>query len=58
MLSIQSLKQSQAFYERYHAETGSGIGERGALTGLAPLGLFLQTLVLPSFRPRACPPGR
>ena len=41
---IQSLKQSQAFYERYHAETGSGIGERGALTGLAPLGLFLQTL--------------
>jgi hypothetical protein len=41
---IQSLKQSRSFYERYHAETGSGIGERGALTGLAPLGLFLQAL--------------
>ena len=41
---VQSLKQSRAFYERYHAETGSGIGERGALTGLAPVGLFLQTL--------------
>jgi hypothetical protein len=41
---IQSLKQSRAFYERYHAETGAGIGERGALTGLAPVGLFLQTL--------------
>jgi hypothetical protein len=41
---IQSLKQSHAFYERYHAETGSGIGERGALTGLAPVGLFMQAL--------------
>jgi hypothetical protein len=41
---IQSLKQNRAFYERYHAETGSGIGERGALTGLVPLGLFLQAL--------------
>jgi len=41
---IQSLKQSRAFYQRYHAETGSGIGERGALSGLAPVGLFLQTL--------------
>jgi hypothetical protein len=41
---IQSLKQSRAFYERYNAENGSGIGERGALTGLAPVGLFMQTL--------------
>jgi len=41
---VQSLKQSRAFYERYNAETGSGIGERGALTGLAPVGLFLQIL--------------
>ena len=41
---IQCLKQSQAFYERYHARTGSGIGERGSLTGLAPVGLFLQVL--------------
>ncbi len=41
---IQNLKQSRAFHQRYHAETGSGIGERGALSGLAPVGLFLQTL--------------
>jgi hypothetical protein len=41
---IQSLKQNHAFYQRYHAETGNGLGERGALNGLAPVGFFLQTL--------------
>ncbi len=41
---IQCLKQSRGFYERYHAGTGNGIGERGSLTGLAPVGLFLQVL--------------
>jgi hypothetical protein len=41
---IQCLKQNRSFYERYHAGTASGIGERGALTGFAPVGLFLQTL--------------
>ncbi len=41
---IQNLKQNHAFYQRYHAGTGNGIGERGALTGLAPIGLFLETL--------------
>ena len=41
---IQSLKQNHAFYHCYHAETGNGLGERGALNGLAPVGLFLQTL--------------
>lgn len=41
---IQCLKQNRAFYERYHALTGAGLGERGALTGFAPVGLFLQTL--------------
>lgn len=41
---IGCMKQSRGFYERYHSETGSGIGERGALTGLAPVGLFLQVL--------------
>ena len=41
---IQNLKQNRAFYQRYHADTGAGLGERNALTGLAPLGLFLQTL--------------
>jgi hypothetical protein len=41
---IQSLKRERAFHLRYHAETGAGLGERHALAGLAPVGLFLQTL--------------
>jgi hypothetical protein len=41
---IQNLKQNHAFYQRYHAEKGSGIGERNSLHGFAPLGLFMQTL--------------
>jgi hypothetical protein len=41
---IQNLKQNHSFYQRYHAETGAGIGERNALQGFAPVGLFMQTL--------------
>jgi hypothetical protein len=41
---IQNLKQENAFRRYYHSETGVGIGERGALQGLAPMGLFLVTL--------------
>jgi hypothetical protein len=41
---IQSLKQTRSFYQRYHAEDGSGIGERNSLEGFAPLGLFLDCL--------------
>ncbi len=41
---IQNLKQNQAFFARYHAESGNGIGERNALSGFAPVGLFLQVL--------------
>ena len=41
---IQNLKQNRAFYARYHAEKGTGIGERNALTGLAPVGLFMKVL--------------
>lgn len=41
---IQNLKQKRAFYQHYHAETGQGFGERNALGGLAPVGLFLQVL--------------
>jgi hypothetical protein len=41
---IQNLKKQHAFYRAYHAETGLGIGERNPLHGLAPLGLFLETL--------------
>lgn len=41
---IQNLKRSHAFYRTYHAETGAGQGERNALHGLAPIGLFLRVL--------------
>ena len=41
---IQSLKQNRAFFARYHAEKGTGIGERNSLSGLAPVGLFLKVL--------------
>lgn len=41
---IQNLKQNRAFYARYHAENGKGIGERNALSGLAPVGLFMKVL--------------
>lgn len=41
---VQNLKQNHAFYARYHAEKGTGIGERNALAGLAPVGLFLRVL--------------
>jgi hypothetical protein len=41
---IQNLKQNHAFYQRYHAEKGTGIGERNSLHGFAPVGLFMQAL--------------
>jgi hypothetical protein len=41
---IQNLKQSRAFHQRYHAEKGTGIGERNSLHGFAPVGLFMQAL--------------
>ena len=41
---IKNLKQKRAFYQRYHADTGLGLGERNAVSGLAPVGLFLQIL--------------
>jgi len=41
---IQSLKHNRAFHARYHAEKGTGIGERNALSGLAPVGLFMRIM--------------
>jgi len=41
---IQNLKRQHAFAHAYHSESGAGIGERNELEGLAPLGLFLETL--------------
>lgn len=41
---IQNLKQRRSFFRLYHSGTGSGLGERNSLQGLAPLGFFLDTL--------------
>jgi hypothetical protein len=41
---IQNLKKRHAFYSAYHAGSGAGMGEQDAISGLAPLGLFLETL--------------
>lgn len=41
---LQNLRQNNAFYEHYNAEVGTGVGERNALSGLAPTGLFLELL--------------
>jgi hypothetical protein len=40
----QTLKREGYFRRYYHADTGQGSGERDALGGLAPVGLFLETL--------------
>ncbi|MCK5430832.1 MAG: hypothetical protein KAI94_15240, partial [Anaerolineales bacterium] len=41
---IRTLKGKRAFQQYYHADTGQGSGERNAVSGIAPLGLFLDTL--------------
>ncbi len=41
---ILSLKNEGSFRRYYDCDTGAGIGERDSLGGLAPLGLFLETL--------------
>jgi hypothetical protein len=41
---IQNLKTHKSTFNYYHAITGMGIGDKGALGGLAPLGLFFDTL--------------
>ena len=48
---IQNLKQKRAYYQHYHAETGKGLGECNAVSGLAPVGLFLQVLGVQVFSP-------
>ncbi|MBW8010949.1 MAG: hypothetical protein FVQ83_06870 [Chloroflexi bacterium] len=40
----KTLKAEGAFHKHHHADTGEGVGERNALGGLPPLGLFLDTL--------------
>ncbi len=41
---IQTLKQDQSFRKYYHPDTGTGLGDRNSLDGLAPLSLFLDSL--------------
>lgn len=49
---ITSLKKEAAFRRSYHVQTGQGSGERNALEGLAPLGLFLDTLGVQLISPK------
>jgi hypothetical protein len=49
---VDNLKKQHSFYRAYHAETGAGLGERNSVHGLAPLGLFLQTLGVTILSPR------
>jgi len=49
---IQNLKAEQSFRLYYNSETGHGSGERNALSGLAPLGLFLSTLGIKILSPQ------
>ena len=49
---IQNLKLNRAFYARYHAEKGTGIGERNSLNGLASVGLFMKILGVEILSPR------
>jgi hypothetical protein len=48
---VQNLKHAGAFYTRYHASSGMGMGERNALSGLAPVGLFLHVLGVQIYSP-------
>jgi hypothetical protein len=49
---ILNLKTSHQFSAFYHSESGKGSGDRGALSGMAPVGLFLQTLGLKLLTPK------
>jgi hypothetical protein len=49
---VRNLKREAAFRRYYHAETGAGVGERNALNGLAPVGLYLDALGVRLISPR------
>jgi len=48
---ILNLKTDRNFRQHYDAENGTGVGEKNALTGLAPLGLFMETLGVHIYSP-------
>ncbi len=41
---VKNLKEENAFFQHYNANTGRGMGEKNCVQGLAPLRLFLDTL--------------
>jgi hypothetical protein len=49
---VPVLKQERGFRRAYHPSSGQGLGERDAIGGLAPLGLFLETLGVRVISPR------
>lgn len=49
---VQNLKRENAFRRTYLASNGQGMGERNALAGLAPLGLFMEVLGVRLISPR------
>jgi hypothetical protein len=49
---ILNLKKENSFYSHYDTETGRGLGECNALSGLAPVGLFLEVLGVRILSPR------
>ncbi len=48
---IINLKRDKVFRRYYDSQTGAGYGDRNALGGLAPLGLFLDTLGVKIYTP-------
>lgn len=48
----QTLKREGAFRRYYQAQNPQGVGERNALNGLAPVGLFLEVLGVRLLSPR------
>jgi hypothetical protein len=41
---VENLRRESSFRSSYRADTGQGVGDRNALAGLPPLGLFLKIL--------------
>ncbi len=50
--TVLSIKQAGAFRSAYDADSGAGQGERDILSGIAPLGLFMETLGVRLISPR------
>lgn len=51
-LTIKTLSREGSFRNTYHAESGSGSGERNTLSGLVPANTFVRTLGLQIMHPQ------